>query len=451
VRLLSKVVWSEGMYLGPHHLQAQNSYFENLTQFALGAVWFEPYGLIDYQLDSDALLNGTVSLIKAQGIFADGLPFHMPEFDALPEPLRIAELFSPVDDSLPVWLAVPAVRAGGLNCAASSESANQHVRYTAVERSLYDETTGQDERKVRLGSKNIRLVAGTEPGLDQVVLPLARVVRDGSGHYVYDPLFIPPCLKIESSERLMSVTRRLVDILQEKSSGLAQSDWGSAGQAAGYSARQVLTFWYLHCINSALATLRHLCFTKRGHPEELFGELSRLGGALCTFRLESHPSSLPVYDHTNLGKCFEHLDRHIREHLEALLPTNYVTIPLKSLQPNFYGGKIVDQRCLDRARWILGVRASVGEVELTALVPQVVKVCAAQHIRRLVEHAFSGLTLKHLPVPPAAVSKGPDFQYFVIDRSGPCWEGIVQSRTVGIHVPDQLPKPELDLTVLLEA
>ncbi len=450
MRLLSKVVWSEGMYLGPHHFQAQNSYFENLIQFASTALWFEPYGFIGYQLDPEALSNGTVTLVHARGIFSDGLPFHMPEFDALPEPVRIADVFSPISDSLRISLAVPAIPSNGSISVAAPGAANHHVRYTAIEQALHDENTGQDERKVRLGRKNIRFMLESESNDGQVSLPLARVVRDGAGHYIYDPLFVPPCLRIDASERIMSIAKRLVDILQEKSSSLSQADWGSGGNAAGYSARQVLTFWYLHSINSALAALRHLYFTKRGHPEELFVELSRLAGALCTFKLESHPSTLPAYDHQNLDKCFEELDRHIRDHLEALLPTNCVSIPLKSLGNNFYGGKVVDQRCLDRARWILGVRANLGEVELISQAPQVVKVCSVQFIAKLVERALPGLTLTHLPVPPAAVAKGPDCQYFTLSRSGPCWENIVQNRTVGVYIPDQLPKPEIDLSVLLE-
>ena len=42
--LLQKVVWSEGMYLGPHHFQAQNRYFEDLIQFTTGSLWYAPFG-----------------------------------------------------------------------------------------------------------------------------------------------------------------------------------------------------------------------------------------------------------------------------------------------------------------------------------------------------------------------------------------------------------------------
>src|SRR5215813_3641279 len=115
MKYLSRVVWSEGMYLGPHHFQAQSRYFEDSIRFATSALWFEPWGLVAAQLDHEALKNGTVSIIHARGIFPDGLVFQMPESDPLPEPRSIAEAFPPVRDSLGVALSVVPRRAEGAN------------------------------------------------------------------------------------------------------------------------------------------------------------------------------------------------------------------------------------------------------------------------------------------------------------------------------------------------
>jgi len=69
----------------------------------------------------------------------------------------------------------------------------------------------------------------------------------------------------------------------------------------------------------------------------------------------------------------------------------------------------------------------------------------------LVKSALPGLKLDHRQVPPAAVSAKVDSQYFVLQRSGPCWEHIMQKRKVGVYVPGELPSPELELIVLLES
>ena len=107
MKLLSRVVWAEGMYLAPQHFQAQNRYFEEAVHFATASLWRDAYGLAGCQLDADALRNGTVSLLHARGMFQDGLPFDIPECDPRPDPRNIVEQFLPATDSLTVALAVP--------------------------------------------------------------------------------------------------------------------------------------------------------------------------------------------------------------------------------------------------------------------------------------------------------------------------------------------------------
>lgn len=447
MKLLSRVVWSEGMYLGPHHFQVQSRYFEDSIQFATSSLWFAAYGLAGLELDADALHNGTVNLLHARGIFPDGLIFNMPESDALPEPRAIADLFPPTRDSITVMLAIPPRKPNGFNCALEPGSPVQ-ARFLAEARVLHDENTGADERSVRLGRKNLRLLIDTEPAGDQLMLPVARVVRDGSGHFAYDANFVPPVVQTSASVRLMLLVQRLIEILNEKSASIARSA-GKAGLE--FSTREIANFWLLHAVNSALAPLRHLITTKRGHPEELFLELSRLAGALCTFALDSHPRDLPLYDHQNLSECFGKLDAHIRAHLETIVPTNCISIPLRPQGDYFYEGEVTDQRCLNRSRWVLAVRAGLGDAELMIKVPQLVKVCTPLFVRELVKRALPGMALTHLSVPPQAISTRVETQYYGISRTGPCWDHIAQTRQIGVYAPGELPHPELEILVVLDS
>ena len=448
MKLLSRVVWSEGMYLAPHHFQTQSRYFEDSLQFATTALWYQPYGILGFALDEEALRNGTLSLLHARGIFSDGMPFLMPDADALPAALPIADQFPPTQDRMTVLLSIPERNPNGSNCALSP--ASNHSRYSAHSRPFCDETTGGDERPVQLGRKNIRLSLETEPLGGMVSLPLARVMRDGAGHFIFDPEFIPPSLEISASERLMLLLRRLIEILEEKSSLLGGST-GASRSATNFTPRDISSFWLLHAVNSALAPLRHLWISKRSHPEELFLELSRLAGALCTFSLDSHPRTLPLYDHERLSECFDALDRHIRTHLETIVPTSYVSIPLEKTQDCFYEGEVADGRCLGRSRWLLGIRSQVGDTEVITKTPQLVKICSAKFVAELVRRAMAGLTLTHLPVPPSAIPAKLEMQYFGITKAGPFWDHIGQTRRVGIYVPGDLPDPEVELLVILES
>ncbi len=387
---LSKVVWHEGMYLGPHHFQVQSQSFEDLVHFSTSSLWFAPYGVISCKLDPDALQNGMLSLVHARGLFPDGLAFQMPDADALPPILNINDLFSSTRESLIVLLAVPARRPEGPNCALDSEPSQMDLRYQAEMLTLPDDNTGRDEKQIQIGRKNIRFMVESQDNQGLVTLPVARVLRDGSGRFIFDPSFIPPCLQISASERLLVIARTLVDILDVKSASLSRARRATAQGRAGYSSEEIASFWFVHTVNESLSVLRHLSVSERGHPEQLYLEMSRLAGALCTFGLDSHPETLPPYNHDDLEKCFGPLNQHIRAHLELVVPSNCVQIPLV-------------------------------------------------------------LALVHLPIPPSAIAPKVEFQYFGLSRTGSCWEHIVQTRKVGVYVPDDLPGAEIELLVVLES
>ncbi|MBI4877910.1 MAG: type VI secretion system baseplate subunit TssK [Acidobacteria bacterium] len=450
MRYLSRVVWSEGMYLGPHQFQAQNRYFEDSLDFAVSSLWFEPWGLAGCELDAEALFNGTLSLVHARGIFPDGLSFNMPECDPPPAALPVTELFPPVRDYMNVALALPARKLDGLNCALE-EGQTQAARYVAETRVLHDETTGRDEKPVKLGRKNIRFLLDVEPAEDLVTLPVARIRRDGAGRFVFDEAFVPPCLTIRASQRLMMILRRLIDILEEKSATLGAAKRTGGRSWAEYSTRDIANFWMLHTVNAALAPLRHMFYASRGHPEELYFELARLAGGLCTFALESHPKSVPLYNHKKLDECFEALDHMIRTHLETIVPTNCLPIPLTKTGDYFYEGTITDQRCTGPSRWVFAIQSPIGEAELLSRTPALVKICSKIFTPELAKRALPGLALTHLPVPPSAISTRADTQYFGISKAGPCWDHMVKTKQIAVYIPGELPDPKPELLVVVES
>jgi type VI secretion system protein ImpJ len=443
MRNLSKVVWQEGMHLAQHHFQTQSRYFEDSITFALSQLFFKPFGLAGYGFDAEALRNGTVALVHARGVMPDGLGFHFPEADPLPSPREVRELFSPTQESHVIHLTIPPYRAGQANCALTPTAADGTARYLAEQSPVVDELTGRDEKPVSLARKNFRLLLDAELRDDLVALAVARVRRDGAGAFIYDPDYIPPLLQVGASEALMELLRRVIEILDAKSESLA-------GQRRKDSTPDVASFWLTHAIHSALAPLRHVLEQKRSRPEEAYGELARLAGALCTFALDSHPRALPAYDHEHLDECFAALERHIRTHLELVVPSNCISVALSRSRKLLHTGKVTDQRCFGAARWVLGVRSGSKPEQLIRDVPALVKVCAGQHIVRLVSSGLPGLALAHLPSPPSAVPRDPAAQYFSIDRAGPCWDALTKAGDVGVYAPEILADAEFSLSIVLD-
>ena len=449
---LSRVVWSEGMYIGPHHFQAQSRYFEDSTQFVNASLRRDYYGFLGCEVDAEALRNGTLALVHARGIFPDGLLFKMPECDPLPTPRTIADIFPSDRDKLNVYLSISARKPSGINCALTEPAPNtaaNSARFTAQNTTVRDEVNGVDEKSLRVGRKNIALTLETEPNSQAVTLPVARIQRSGSGRFIFDPSFIPPILEISSSLRMMTLTQRLIEILEDKSDSLARSRAANTGKT-GYASGEIAGFWFLHAVNSGLAPLRHMFYSTHGHPEELYLEMARLAGALCTFTLEHHPRSIPPYDHLQPDKCFDSLDRLIRLLLETVLPTNCISIPLTFAGDYQHNGTVTDQRCLGRSTWVFAINSNVGAAELIRKTPELIKICSEQFVKRLVSRALPGLTLTHMPIPPRAISASAETQYFQLNKQGPCWDNIVSTRNIGVYVPGEFVDPTIELLVVLD-
>ncbi len=409
--------------------------------------------LLGYELSTEALRNATLLLTHARGVFEDGLTFDMPSSDPLPEPRSVEEIFPPTADTLLAYLAIPNRSTSGANTLLDAKAQNgsrRPTRFVAEEQVVADEILGGDEKPVQFGRKNIRFLFENEKREGYQVLPIARIRRDGAGHFVLDEKFIPPVIRFGASPALLEITRRLIDVLTQKNVAFTGSTRGFDRQASGMSAQQISSFWFLHAVDSALATLRHLYYSKQGHPEELYTELLRLGGALCTFSLDSSAANLPVYDHWELQGCFEGLDLHIREHLELVVPTNCITIKLEQANRYYYEADLTDPRIFGNAKWFFSIASTSGEAELITGTPALVKFCSAKFVPELVKRALPGLRLTHVETPPAALSPRIRNQYFTVNRSGPCWDHLLETRRVGVYVPGDIAGPELELLVLLD-
>ncbi|NNF25902.1 MAG: type VI secretion system baseplate subunit TssK [Gemmatimonadetes bacterium] len=430
------------MHLSQHQFQLQSRFHQDVTDFTLSSLSPDPTGLIDCEFDHDALRNGVVSILHARGVMPDGLIFRFPE-DPVPTPLAIRDHFSPTAQSHQVLLTIPAFRPSGANC--SEAGANgADTRFVSADRVFSDETTGQDPKPVQLAQKNFALRMDSESLEGLVALPIARVTRDGGGNFTYDPEFVPSCMRIGASSRILLVLEGLVGMLQSKADSLARER-----QQGGSADAEIAGFWLSHTVQSAIPPLRHHLRIQRSHPEQVFLELSRLAGALCTFSMEARAGDLPVYRHQDPESCFDEIYRHIRNHLEVVVPQNVVSIPLQPTKHNFYTGQVPDPRTFGEATWFLGVGAPVGHQDLSIKVPRVVKVCSAKHIERLVQEAYPGLGLHPESNPPSEIRPSASVQYFRMEQAPPCWPSIVETRQVGVYVPDSIPEARLTLTVLI--
>jgi type VI secretion system protein ImpJ len=444
---LEPVIWTKGTFLNPQHLQSQDRFLEETLQFDLQALQFRPWGFRHLRIDQAALAAGSLAIFEAAGILPDGLLFEIPQSDQAPPAKPLADHFAPEVQSVDVYLAIPNYRERGFNVAMARR--DSETRYRAEAEMVRDENTGQSEKPVLVARKNLRLLVDSENREGSSTLRVARVRKTAAGLFQLDPRFVPPLVDFETSDYLVAIARRLVEILSAKSSELAGSRRQKNQSLADFTAADVPRFWLLYTVNAALPVFRHLFETRKGHPEALYSEMLSLAGALSTFSVKVHPRDLPPYDHNDLGACFADLDEKLRLLLETVVPSNYVSLPLKLVQPSIYATSIDNEKYLQGTRMYLALSADVNQAELMGKAPQLLKICSADAIEHLVQRALPGVPLTRVTTPPGAIPVKLNYQYFALSQSGASWEAVVRARNLAAYVPGDFPNPQLELIIVL--
>jgi type VI secretion system protein ImpJ len=447
MRVLQPVLWSKGTFLTPQHLQLQDRFIESLVQFRVDALHFRPYGFQALQMDHEALAGGNAGIARAEGLFPDGMPFEVPESDAAPPARPIAEAFEPGKDTLDVFLAVPEMKPGGVNVSVAEKGMD--TRYLAEVTQVRDENTGIAERPVQVARKNLRILLEGESRQGYSMLRAGRVRRNEAGGYDYDPAFVPPLLEITASDYVMSVARRLLEVLSAKSSMLSGVRRQKNQSLADFTASDIANFWLLYSANTHLPLVRHLYETRRGHPEELFQAMLSLASVLTTFSMEIQARDLPQYDHDDLGPRLNELEDKLHYLLNTVVPSNFIALALKLVRPSIYGCSLDQDKYMQNTRMYLAVSAEMNEGELIQRAPKLIKACSATHIEHIVRQALPGVPMLHVVAPPSAIPVKLNYQYFSLSQSGLAWEAIERARNFAVYVPGDFPSPQLELIILL--
>jgi type VI secretion system protein ImpJ len=444
---LQPVIWTKGTFLGPQHLQTQDRFIESSLRFQIASLISNPWGFLKLKVNQEALAAGEFALLEGSGIFPDGLLFDFPSSEPVPPSIPLKDAFGPDQKTVDVFLAIPNYRQAGLNVSIASKKAD--TRYLSDVISVRDENSGWAEKPIQVARKNYRLLTESDSRQECSSMCIARVCKSDAGILQLDPQFIPPLLDFSVNDYLCSIARRLVEILSAKSSILAGVRRQKNLSLADFGTADIASFWLLYTINNHFPEFNHLAEIRHGHPEKLYEAMLSLAGCLTTFSPKIHPRDLPAYRHDDLTSCFGTLDEIVRTLLETVVPSNFVSLPLKLVQPSIYATALADDKYLSGTRLYLALSSEMNQADLISKTPYLIKVCSANHIEHLVRQALPGVPLTHIPKPPGSIPIKLNYQYFSINQSGVAWEAIVRARNLAAYVPGDFPSPQLELIILL--
>src|SRR5262249_15886602 len=103
----TKVAWSEGLFLRPHHLQQNDRYHEHLLESRVRVLMPFPWGFSELEMDGDLAQQSICALRRAAGVMPDGTPFSIPADSPLPPSISVPETAA----GQIVWLSMPVAAA----------------------------------------------------------------------------------------------------------------------------------------------------------------------------------------------------------------------------------------------------------------------------------------------------------------------------------------------------
>lgn len=438
--LSDRVLWEEGMFLGPQHFQQAERHLLRQLHGRFLALAPRGFGWTRLAFDEEALDGGELALRQVAGVFRDGTFCEAPEGDALPAARPIAPVFGPRIARLKAFLGVASSRIGALLTRDGSTSPGRYRRKLA---GVLDEEKGALERDVALGELDLRILFEGESTEGMQVVPIAVLTRGAGAQVRLDPEFVPPTLWHGAAPRLHVGIRRLLEYLTSKADDLTRKRGKTTGGRAQFTTVEASGFSLLHTYNTWLPLLTHHHLEPKQHPETLYRDLIGLVGALTTFAGER--VAPPAYDHLDPGPVFARIEQMVLELSQWSAPETCVSIPMREKAQGEYVGQILDESLLEGADFYISVAADVSADEIIREFPFAAKIGSPEDVAQARSLAYRGVKVTHLPRVPNEIPTRSGCHYFVVGRDDPKWQAVRDGRTLEIYIPSKFREPQLEV------
>lgn len=446
---VQRVLWHEGMFITPNHFQQSDRHAESVLTRALRAVQPTLRGVTDLEIDRDSLGTGSFALRACAGVMPDGTVFGMPDADELPPSRPFEASFAADKERLAVYLCLPDRRYGSPSSDDPTRPSPTPVRYRRRGARVRDEVHGGAEREIPVGVATFSLRLEGEPLDGMVALKVAEIVRATAGGFAISEDYAPPALCWGAAPPVARLLKRMVDICCAKASDLAAQRRQRTQGMVEFSVSESANYLLLHTLNGSIPGLMHVAGNPRLHPEQVWRELARLCGTLHTFASEGHPRDVPAYRHDDLTATFSALDARLRGLLDTNITARYVPMALSRAANGVWSAR-VPESVLDGHRFYLSVQSSAAAEKVSQQTPAKAKIASAGKVPLLVAQALKGLGLTYLSVPPGEIPAQPGSSYFEVQRTGDEWNGIVESRSIGVFLPPDFTDLKMEFMAVKE-
>ncbi|MFO1064927.1 MAG: type VI secretion system baseplate subunit TssK [Pirellulales bacterium] len=436
----SAVLWSEGMFLRPHHFQASDRFWNELIG-AHGA-FDHPYGygVFSLSVSSEALSAGTLEISGLKMRWKDGSVL-LHEADHV-ERLDLAKRLEGVNvgtQPITVFAALPTFLDDEPNVGDGTDETTKRRRYLSFRRNSPDENEGTNAQELSYKKLNYRLVLSTEETAGLELLPLLRIVKADAedAQYRIDSSYFPPSLTTQSWPELSGVVRAVHDLIGGRIQTLGQLIRDKSITLSSQSQGDLEKMMLLHALNEAHGELSCLAFAAGIHPLVGYTCLCRIVGALSLFGPETIAEGIPKYDHDNLEKIYRWALDRIRKLIYAVKEDEYEQRFFigaghsmhVSLEPEWFG---------EDWDWYFGVDpVNISGEDCYQLLKSTSidwKLGSADKVEQYMTRRQPGITLKRSRVVPSVLPSRGNWLYLQIVRDGDAWKHVHLTHSMAIRI-----------------
>jgi type VI secretion system protein ImpJ len=440
----TEIHWSEGMFLGPHHLQVfQRSVLERVWAVADQTLPYA-WGARRVKIAAADIENYLFGLQAADLVFQDGTRLLLPGNSSV-EPRSFKDALDAEGGTLDVYVGVPQYRPAEANIANTAGEGDR--RYVLDEYEQIDENTGRNPQPLLLRRLNARLFFSGEDvprGFQTLRVASLRRSAGAGSPPVLNLEQYPPVVQVDAWPPLLKLCNELVAQVEAKKRYLGERLAGRPVNFGTGGSADFEALLKLHAVNHHAPYLKQLCQSPHLHPYSIFTEMVRLAGGLSIFDSERRVAAdnIPLYDHDKLGFCFNELYLQIVRLLEKMVPMSFVIRPFAPV-PGIrtrQALKLEPELIAAAQEFYLMIRTPD---ELSALRPKVdrLKIGSARDIDVLKAGRFPGLFLHNVERIPPELPVPEQGHYFRMQRDGPSdryWKSVEANKDIVLDSPDEI-------------
>lgn len=441
----NRTVWSEGMFLGPHHFQQHDRFLLNTVAGINAAASPYPFGVSSLTVDEQALAEGRFSLLECRGTFADGTPFSLPDDAPLPEPLDITT--EEIGKIIQIGLPFESHAEKDISEARNRESFS---RYLLQDQQIADRQTPDSNSEETVFTANLWVRLQFE-GADETAyhtIPVAKIQDAKEDRSVeLNNNYFPCAMTLNASNGLYRLCREIDVLLAQRATDLSSS----LGRPDQGDSSQLTQFFMLQIINRAKPLLKHLLATTTMHPEVIFRELIQVAGELATFCTPGKLApDLPDYNHRDQYSCFYPVITNIRQSLNFTIDQKVAQFPVEHIKGGIYTSTIPDLNLFQGARFLLAVSARMQPEMIKSQFSQQITISSRDKLRDLVTSHTTGVELTPVIQVPNNIPMYDQYVYFEMQRGTQMWSEISVTGIIALHIAGNFPDLDMQLWTIVQ-